>query len=383
MRRILFVSLILAALAGGGWVYLHFTYNGQDKLYLSGFVESQEIRLGSKIGGRVEAVEVFEGQTVQPGQVLVRIAIPELLAQRKQAEARLQAAQAQLDKAKSGPREEEILAAKAAWEAAQARLKRTKRGWRDEEIKQAQSELESAEADVKLAREEMERVLLAARQAGVPVTKKELDAARAELSRSESRRNAAYARWDMYRTGSREEDILEAQSEADKLEAQYLLLKKGTRPEDIDLALAQVEEARGRLQQIEADCEEAVVRSPAVAYVEVVAVRAGDLVAPNQPVVRILKTEDVWIKVFVPETKLGKVKKNQEAVVTIDSHPGRTFKGSVTHIASIAEFLPRNVQSPEERKNQVFFVKVTLTEPEAVAIFKPGMAANVVLSFEP
>ncbi len=379
MRRILVIGLILAALAGGGWFLYWMSQDHRDQLLLSGFVESQEIRLGSKIGGRVDVVEVSEGQTVEPGQVLIRLAIPELLAAKAQAEARLEAAQAQFEKAKNGPRPEEIAAAKAAWEAAVARFKRVKRGWRDEEIKLAQSELESAEADAKLARDELERILLAMRQGGVPVNKRELDAARADASRTEGRRNAAYARWDMLRTGSRDEDIQEAQFESERLEALYLLLKKGTRPEEIELAKAQLEEARGKLQEILADCNEALIRAPSIGFVEVVGVRKGDLVAPNQPVIRLLRTEDVWIKVFVPETKLGKVTKNQEAWVTIDSHPGRQFKGVVSHIASIAEFLPRNVQSPEERKNQVFFVKVTLTEPDAVAIFKPGMAANVLL----
>ena len=73
------------------------------------------------------------------------------------------------------------------------------------------------------------------------------------------------------------------------------------------------------------------------------------------------------------------VQKNQTAEVTIDSHPGRRFVGKVIQVASISEFLPRNVQSVEERKHQVFGIKVMLTEPDAVAIIKPGMAAQVQL----
>ena len=124
---------------------------------------------------------------------------------------------------------------------------------------------------------------------------------------------------------------------------------------------------------------EAQIKAPAAASVEVISIRPGDLVTPNQPIIRILKTEDSWVKVFVPETKLGKVKKGQNALVTSDTYPGRTFKGKVTYISSISESLPRNVQSLDERQNQMFAVKVSVTDPEGTHIFKPGMAAQVVL----
>jgi hypothetical protein len=103
---------------------------------------------------------------------------------------------------------------------------------------------------------------------------------------------------------------------------------------------------------------ERVVRAPEQAVVEVVAVRAGDLVSAQQAVVRVLRAADLWVKVFVPETELGKVRLHQQVTVTIDSYPGRRFSGTVTQVASVSEYTPRNVQTPDQRSLQVFGVKV-------------------------
>ena len=140
-----------------------------------------------------------------------------------------------------------------------------------------------------------------------------------------------------------------------------------------------MDEAAGRLKEIEANLAEAQVVAPEKAIVEVLAVRKGDLVPPNQPVVRVLRAEDLWVKVYVPETELGKVEQKQEVDVTIDAYPGRRFKGYVMSIASESEFTPRNVQSLEERRHQVFGVKVRVPDPQG--IFKSGMAAEVVFRF--
>jgi len=149
----------------------------------------------------------------------------------------------------------------------------------------------------------------------------------------------------------------------------------GTRPEDIANAKAKVLEMEGKLKEIDANLQEAIVRAPERVIIEILAVRKGDLVPPNQPVVRALRAADLWVKVYVPETQLGKVHLNDEVEVTIDSHPGRVFKGVIRQIAAESEFTPRNVQSPDERRHQVFGMRVYVENPEGV--FKSGMAAEV------
>ena len=107
------------------------------------------------------------------------------------------------------------------------------------------------------------------------------------------------------------------------------------------------------------------------------AVRTGDLVPPNQPVLRVLRDDDLWVKVFVPETQLGEIKLGRQVEVTVDSYPGRRIPGTIDQIASVSEFTPRNVQSVDERRHQVFAVKVKVDNRDG--IFKSGMAAEVAI----
>jgi multidrug resistance efflux pump len=368
---------LLAAAGGAAWLYGPFR-NHRSNLVLPGTVEVQEVRLGSKIGGRVKSIAVREGERVTAGQELVRFETPELDTQREQLQARLRAAEADLLKARRGPRPEEKAEAKAAVDAAEARLLRMQNGWREEERRQAKFDSDAAEADYVQAKAEFERIDRLFRQGGgISVTRSEWDVARALRDRTHKRYDSAMARYEMIMNGNRPEDVAEATAEAARAKARWSLLENGTREEDLALAEAQVAETRGRLAEVEVNRREAVVVAPGPAVVDVLAVRAGDLVPPNQPVVRVLRDDDLWVKVFVPETELGKVRLNQQVEVAVDAYPGQRLPGTVDQIASASEFIPRNVQSVDERRHQVFAVKVKVDNREGV--FKSGMAAEVTI----
>jgi multidrug resistance efflux pump len=184
----------------------------------------------------------------------------------------------------------------------------------------------------------------------------------------------------MLEAGSRSEDIAEAAAQLKQAQANYDLLLAGTRSEDLAAAEGRVAEARGRLHEIEANLDEAVVHAPERVLVEVVGVRKGDLIQPNQPILRVLRANDLWVKAYVPEPELGQVRLDQPAEVTVDAYPEKRFQGTVTYIAAESEFTPRNVQSAEERKHQVFAIKVHVPDPQG--IFKSGMAAMVSLPLQ-
>ena len=103
------------------------------------------------------------------------------------------------------------------------------------------------------------------------------------------------------------------------------------------------------------------------------------LLGPNgsgkTTLIRALRADDLWVKAFVPATELGRLRVGQAVEVAVDSHPGRRFGGEIRFIANVSEFTPRNVQSADERRHQVFAVKVRVADPEGV--FKSGMAAEV------
>src|SRR5262249_55344204 len=133
------------------------------------------------------------------------------------------------------------------------------------------------------------------------------DAALATRDRSQGRYNAARARLDMLENGNRKEDKEAARAEWQQADWQAKLLEAGTRKEDKDAARARMEELQARVAELEVNLREQTIIAPERAVVEVLAVRPGDLVPPNTPVVRVLRAEDLWVKVYVPETELGKV----------------------------------------------------------------------------
>jgi multidrug resistance efflux pump len=369
--------VVLVALGAGAAAWFWPRSRGAETLHLPGTVEIQEVRLGSRVNGRVAAVPVREGQIVSPGTVLFTLDPAEYAAKRDQAKHKLDSAKAALDKANAGPLPEEIAEAKGAMEMAKARLDRAKAGYRDEQKRQAKSDLETAQADLEKAEADYERLTRLNPQA---VSKSELDAVTGARDSARGRVKSAKAMLDMMNTGSRKEDIDEAEGDYNRAAAHFQFLRRGTRDEDKAAAYAAVKEADAALAEAEVNFRETTVTAPERCVIEVVSVRPGDLVPAGQPVIRALRADDLWVKVFAPATELGKLWLGQAVEVTVDSHPGRRFPGQIFYIASISEFTPRNVQSIDERKHQVFAVKVRVTDADGV--FKSGMAAEVFIPVE-
>lgn len=371
--RIVVLLLVVAGLVGAGAYFFWPFGNSESVLRLPGTVEIQEVRLASKVGGRVEKVVVQEGQLVEAKQPLVYLEVPELQAQRDQIQAKLDAATANSERVYNGPRAEEREAAKREMEAAKARLDRMEAGYRPEEVESMKEELRSLEVELEKAKRDMEREkrLLPT----MASTTAQYDAAVTSVNRLSALLRSTRAKTEMMASGYRKEDKAEMRAEYEKFKAQYELIESGTRPEDKVEALAQVSELKAKLREMDAMLSEAVITAPEKCVVEVIGVRNGDILAPNAPAIRVLRAEDLWIKAYVSEIDLGKIRLNQEVEVTCDAYPGKTFQGKITYIASISEFTPRNVQTLDERRHQVFGFKVRVDDSQGV--FKAGMAADV------
>jgi HlyD family secretion protein len=150
--------------------------------------------------------------------------------------------------------------------------------------------------------------------------------------------------------------------------------ERGNRPEDIDAARAALQREERQLAYLKRQKEESVVLAPVDGLLEAIDLRPGDLVAANQPVARILEPSQIWVRVYVPEPRLGRVKIGQRAAITVDSYPRREFPGTVVEIRTQAEYTPRNIQTLDQRMDTVFGVKVAI---EPTPELKPGMAATV------
>jgi HlyD family secretion protein len=150
--------------------------------------------------------------------------------------------------------------------------------------------------------------------------------------------------------------------------------ERGTVQEDIAAARADLDRERQKLAYVERQRQELVVTAPADGIVESMDLRPGDLVAANQAVATLLEPDQIWVRVFAPETQMGLVHIGEDAAITVDTFPHRAFHGRVVEVRSQGEYTPRNLQTLEQRSDEVFGVKVRIDPaPE----LKAGMAAIV------
>lgn len=367
-------------LASAAILYISCANNGfgfkkEDTLLFSGTIETREIRVGSKLGGRVTDVLALEGQQTQIGQTIVRFDIAEVEARRLQAEARIAQQQARLERLEHGARPQEKAQASAATETARANMEAIRTWPRPEEIEQTRAAVAAAEADLNNAGVSFERSRKL--YSTDDTSRQEFDAAKFRLDNARARRDAEKKRLDLLLNGSRKEDIRAAEERFRQAQEAERLVIAGPRAEEIADARAQLAEAKARLEEIKVQVAEGEVKSPANAVVEVLPVRPGDLVTPNQTIARLLEQDQIYIRVYVPEPQLGLIKVGQKAKIKVDTFTDRAFDGVIEQINSQGEFTPRNVQSRSERNHLVFGVKVRIDNREGA--LKPGMAADVTL----
>jgi HlyD family secretion protein len=368
--------IILAATVfdiGCGNTGLIFKQDGD--LVFSGTIETREIRVGSKVGGRVQEVLVVEGQEVKTGQPLVKFDMAELQTQLSQAQARVEQQRARLERLERGARPEEKAQARAATETARATLEAVRNGPRPEEIAQARASVAAARAEVNSAEAEYKR-MERLRETG-DISRQDFDAAKFRFDNMCARLEAEKERLALLLSGSRKEDIRAAEERFNQAQEAERLVLAGPRTEEIADARAQLSEASGRVEQIKIQLDEGEVDAPANSLVEVISVRPGDLLTPNQPVARLLERDQIWVRIYIPEPQLGLVKVGQRAKILVDTFPNVPFAGVIEQINSEGEFTPRNIQSRDERAHQVFGVKVRLDNREGK--LKPGMAADVAI----
>jgi len=296
-------------------------------LRLSGNIELTEVQVSFQVPGRVVERLVDEGAQVRQGDVVAR-----------------------LDAAELG---QALAAARGEAEAAAAALAELKAGSRREEVAQGEALLARADAEAERLSTDYRRAQALFEKEVIP--KKELDAARAAS--------------DAARASVRE-----------RREA-LALLRKGARREQVDQAKARLEAARARVASAQERLGWTTLRAPLSGVVLAKSVEPGEQVAAGTPILTLGDAGQCWLKAYLPETELGRVRLGQEARVTTDSHPGKVYPGTVSFISHEAEFTPKSVQTEKERVKLVYRIKITLKNPGLE--LKPGMPADAELQVVP
>lgn len=383
-------AALAAALSLAGWSWWRSRLDAGGVLQASGRIEVTEVNVSSKVTGRVAALRVDEGTDVTAGQLIAELEGEELEAQLRQAKAALQGAEARHVQARITLEVEpttvrtQIRQADENLRAAEERLHMLKAGFRTQEVEEGRANLRQAQARLEIARLTRDRFrdLLA----DGAIAKQDLDRAESDFQAAEAAVRAASQRLNMLEEGSRPEDIRMAQAERDRAAAALEAARANAasldlRQQDVRVAEAAVREAQANVRRLETQVAELKVFAPLDATVLTKAVEAGEVVAAGKPLVLLGDLDHPWIKIYVPETRLGKVRLGATARILVDSFPNQPFQGTVSWISDQAEFTPKNVQTAEERVNLVYAVKITMKNAERK--LKAGMPADAELPLEP
>jgi len=288
-------------------------------------------------------------------------------------QAEVQGAEADLAELLAGSRPGEIAREKAALEKAQSNLDELLAGSRPEEISASEATVERARTDMDNLKVEMLRYKKLFAE-GV-IAEEKYDNARTNYEMAGAQVRQTEEMLKLARQGPRKEDIEQARAALREAREKFKLVKKGPRREDIEQARARLAMAKASLSLAETRLGYAKVVSPLTGVVLSENVEAGEYVVPGTPIVTVGDLVNAWVRGYVSETDLGRVKVGQTAQVLSDTYPGKVYSGKVSFIASQAEFTPKSVQTEKERVKLVYRVKVDIQNPGME--LKPGMPVDV------
>ncbi len=321
MRRIALIAIAAVAIAG---ILYYFLRKGEEEngrfIKVSGNIEATEVDVGFKVSGRIVSRFFEEGDWADQGKVLAKLDDEDLRSR--------------------------LAVARATLMSAQARLSKLLAGSRPEEIREAEDNLNQARFDMENKDLQYERIRLLYEKRVVP---------------KETSDNAEAA-------------FKIAKATFQKAKENYLLVKEGPRKEDIEDARAQVDQARASVKLNETQLSYTTLYSPISGVVLVKSGEIGEVVNPGTSILTIADIENVWLKAYIAETDLSRVKWGQEVVVTTDLRPKKEYRGKISFISSQAEFTPKQIQTEKERVTLVYRIKVDISNKDHE--LKPGMPAE-------
>lgn len=386
MKKNRWIPLIVILIAGGVLLYYYFLQNQQrerSEIAVSGNIEVTTVDVSFKISGKIERLAVEEGDEVKEGQLIASLEHRDLLSQKARAEAAWEAAKSRIPTLRKNielqdrATLQEISQAEAAAEAAQAKLQQLLAGSRPQEIQAAKATLEQARADTVKRKADMERAEKLYQSNFISA--QEWDSTKNAYEVAAASQKKAEENYALVVEGPRQEEIAAARAQREQAQA-ALKLAKARRIQvevlrkELVTAQTQVKEAAAAVEVIETQIGYSKLSAPLSGVVLVKNTEPGEFVVPGGAVVTLGNVAKPWLKAFITEGDLGKVKLGQRVSVTTDSYPGKVYPGKITFISSEAEFTPKNVQTAKERVKLVYRIKVSLENPHRE--LKPGMPAD-------
>jgi HlyD family secretion protein len=370
MKKSLRIILVIVLVAAGIGIYMWRT--GQfagpsNSIQVSGNLELTLVDLSFKTAGRMIDLTVREGDTVKKGQVIARLDAAQLQQQKLRDVAAVESAQSTYDQLKTtieyqqATIDSDIASRQADLAQAQAHLDELNAGSRPAEIRQADSSVSEARAQMELARADWERAQTLYKNTDLSTS--QFDQARTKFNAANAVLAQAEDRARLVQEGPRKEEIAGAQAQVAHAQAavrtaQANRIDLRRKQEQLVQLRADIDRARAQVGITEAQLNDTTISSPIDGVVLVKSAEPGEVIAAGTSIVRIGDVEHPWLRAYVGETDLGRVKLGAKVNLTTDSYPGKIYHGVVSFISSQAEFTPKQIQTKEERVKLVYRIKV-------------------------
>lgn len=381
-RKIIFYTVVFFFILGI-FAMWYASYMGRQSknglLTLHGWVEGTEVTLSSKVTGNIIKLPIDEGFEVKKKDLILQI-------DSKQIKAKLDAAIAQVDNAKESLKhavnnvrvlESKVEGAAISLELAQkqseAKIKEATSAKlaMEQYLKQAEFNYDKAEKDYKRFSTLLERKKIS--QSKMDSVEEIYKVCKSKVESSQNDLNKSRASLALAKT-----TLSEIQLKKTELETLKRELEKAKT--EVEIAKTNLEISIANKNKISADFDDTFIYTPVDGVIVEKFVELGEHVVPGMPTVLIIDMNSLYIKTYVEQIDIGKVKYNDTARIYVDSFPDRYFEGKVTFVAPKAEFTPRDVQMDEHRSRIVYKVEVGINNPEG--ILKPGMPADVKLKWD-
>lgn len=380
-------GLALAAAAIAGTWYILSRPSGDRPIELSGRIEGYETDIGAKVPGRVESIPVREGEKVTAGSAIVQLDDDEIQAQLREAEAKIDAAkqrqrQAQLQINVLNDRlREATLSLQQSRQNTRGRVSQSEANVAsaEAELQRALATLQETRSQLELAKTDRDR--FATLLDGGAISQQQFDRAQTNMDTLQDLLAARQAEVEAARR-----KVNAAQGELEQ--AQTTTLNPEIRQTQIRALQTQLEQAMSQLEAARSDVKQTQAAKEAIAAkindLKIVApidgivldrvAEPGEVVAAGQPLLSLIDLNDVYLRGYIPEGQIGRVRVGQPANVYLDSFPDRPLDAEVCAIDTEASFTPENIYFRQDRVKQAFGLKLCLDNADGFA--KPGMPAD-------
>ena len=371
-------AIVLATVAVGVYIFLR-PPGETGILEASGQVRGTEVTISSRLSGTLDIVAVREGQRIRSGELIAQISSKETEARLAQAKAQVNALENQVKevdaqlKSLDSAQEQSRLGVNLTRDLSFHEAHRA-----DEAVERVKAEIAAAEAQLDRDQKSYERYEKLLAQGFI--SQNYFDDIRTRRAASEARVTAAKragqeAQAMLQRARSASTEVRIKQQETERLVSERERLKAARAA-----ISSQTDAARARVAETEATLADTRLIAPADGTVINKLAEPGELAAHGRPIATLVNLSDLYVRVYIPERDVGKIRLENPARIVADAFPGKPFSGKVTEVAQKAEFTPKEVHMKDEREKLVFGVKVAIDNPQGY--LKPGMPVDVKIKWK-